>query len=93
MGQALVVTEPKKRRAKRSGGRTIAASGVIVWAVVTVQLFFRIPPDHVESYTSAYGAMSTAVWLAATAAFGWESVAPAVAARTDPEGATTWRDV
>lgn len=81
--------EPKR---KKTGGREAACFGLAVWGAVTIQYFFRTDPEFVAGYQAAYTGMSTAVWLAATAAFGWQRVAGAVAARTDPEGAEEWRD-
>lgn len=83
-------SHPTKRGPRND--TTAATVAVAVWVAVTVRVFFYVDPEHVAGYMTGYTGMSTIIWPVVAVAFGWQRVAGAVAAKTDPNGADKWRE-
>ena len=60
---------------KKTFKRETALLGLIFWAMLTGRVFWGIAPEHVDAYQGMYGAVTSATWLFAGAAFGLDQFA------------------
>lgn len=59
--------------AQKTFKRELAYLALAFWAIVSIRIFWFLPVDFIRALDSAYGMLSSTIWLYTAAAFGMDA--------------------